>query len=201
MAQLVIPPGFAHMAMTVVDGGTGHKCVVTDAFGILATPWTQANTDALFTDLANAFHGLYDSEWTIGPLDVLVGNDGPLIRFEHTGTSGGTRTAAVTPPPQVTYLVKKQTGFAGRAFRGRSYWPFGGPQTAINEDGTLGSSEATTLALAASSWYTALNHTANNTNGQVLLHSATSTTTVPTPVVAFTPERSVATQRRRLKRL
>lgn len=175
--------------------------MITDAFAILADPWTQGNTDALFVDLASDLHPLYDSEFTIGPLVVLVGNDGPLLRFEHTGTSGGTRGATVTPPPQVTYLIKKSTGFAGRAFRGRSYWPYGGGNTSINEDGTLGASEVTTLDLAVNTWHTSLNKVANNTNGQQLLHAAGSPATTPTPVIAFTSERSVATQRRRLKRL
>lgn len=198
MAAIVIPPGFAHLTLFLVSTENPHTCAITDGFEVLAPPFTQANTDALFTDLANALHPLYDGAWTLGPLQLLVGNDGPLIRLEHTGTSGGTRSTQVEPPPQVTYLIKKQTGFSGRQFRGRSYWPFGGNQTALSQSGVLTSAENTLLATAAAAWHTALNKTADNTASQVLLHS---TTTAPTPVTAFTPERIVATQRRRLERV
>jgi len=197
MASLNIPPGFAHLAFSLRNALGSKVCVITDAFAIDTTPWSQADTDALAAQLRTQLKPLYDASWTFGPCSFLVGNDGPQLRFDASATEVGTRAAQTQPPPQVTLLIKKTTGFAGRKFRGRAYWPYGGGTATIDEQGKIIGGEATVVNGVVSGWTAALNNAGLNTAGQVLLHSDA---TAPTPVISFARESVVATQRRRLLR-
>lgn len=197
MARLVIPPGFAHLALSLRNTNGGKVDIITDGFKIRTPPFAQADADSLAGSLRTALAGLYDSGWILGPCSYLVGNDGPLFRFDASATSNGTRSVQANPPPQVTYLIKKTTGFSGRKFRGRAYWPYGGANTTIDENGLMTGGEPTIVNTAVTAWSSALNSATFNTQGQTLLHTDT---TLPTPVISFFRENSVATQRRRLVR-
>lgn len=197
MAQLVIPPGFGHLALSLTNALGSKTCIITDGFKVASSPYTQTNAGQLGTDLRTALMPLFDTSWTIGPLSILVGNDGPKFRFDATSTNAGTRTAQAQPPPQVSLLIKKTTGFAGRKFRGRAYWPYGGPVTTLDEQGKIIGGEATIVNTAVTAWTAALNSVGGNTAGQFLLHSDA---TPPTAVISFSRENVCATQRRRLNR-
>jgi hypothetical protein len=203
MAELVLPPGFAHVAMTVRNVTSVKPMLITDAFDVLNDPYTQTDANTLALDLRTQLAPLYDPGYSFGPCVILVGQDGPPLRFEDVSLSVGTRASQTSPPPQVSYLIKKSTNLSGRQFRGRAYWPFGGPTTAVDERGTITAAEQNLVQPRASAWRTALNKVANNTNGQVLLHSVPldgSTPPAPTAVTAFVVEGICATQRRRLVR-
>lgn len=197
MANLIVPPGFVQIGFTLTNSSNGKPCFITDAFAVRTGPFTQTDASSLATQLKLDLQPLYDSSWTLGPVFFIVGNDGPDGRLDVTTTTSGTRSAQANPPPQVSYLIKKSTGLVGRKFRGRSYWPFGGAATAIDEAGVLSGAENTLLTTAATAWAGHLNSVVGNSSGQVVLHSAGP---VPTPVTSFSPERVVATQRRRLVR-
>lgn len=198
MPNLVIPPGFGHLALNITNTLNGKVCVITDGFKVSSGAYTQSNANNFATDLRAALLSLYDASWIIGPCSFTIGNDGPLFRFDATATNVGTRAAQSNPPPQVTYLIKKTTGFAGRAFRGRAYWPYGGPTSTIDEQGKMVGGEATIVNTAVTAWIAAFTNGASNTAGQYLLHSSA---VPPTAVISFSRENIVATQRRRLVRI
>lgn len=105
-----------------------------------------------------------------------------------TGTSGGT-----TVLPQVAALIKKNTGHGGRQGAGRTYLP--GINTAsTTAGGSLSGTGPAVISAAFESWRTdmeALNLPL------VLLHADDSAT--PFPIISFTCETLLATQRRRLR--
>lgn len=172
--------------------------MVTWAAEIDTPPWTQGNTNQLRSLLNSALLPLYDAEWSFPKVVVIAGGD-PPTRFESTASTVGTASTQESSPPQVSYLLKKSTGFVGRRYRGRVYLPAANEQS-VNQDGSVSSGMQTTLATAAAAITSALNDVTggNNTGGHHLLHSEVETD--PTPVTALNVSAWVATQRRRLVR-
>jgi hypothetical protein len=197
MATLVVPPGFGHLTLSLRNSLGSKVCQITDGFKVNSGAFTQTHSDHLTLALQLALEPLYDSSWAIGPAVYIIGNDGPDFRFETNTTQAGTRATQAQPPPQVTYLIKKTTGLAGRKFRGRAYWPYGGPTSTIDEQGKIIGGEATIVNTAVTQWLAALSDAASNTAGQYLLHASGVT---PNLVISFQRESVVATQRRRLLR-
>lgn len=105
------------------------------------------------------------------------------------GTSSGTSV-----PPNVAVLIKKQTGTAGRAFRGRMFFP-GVSEGLVSPAGVLDSALITQMQgdinSAFAAWV-ALDLV------PVLLHS-TGSLTFPTPITSFAIDSKVGSQRRRLR--
>lgn len=172
--------------------------LTTLAGEIAATPWSQADTDTLYSEMVGAVEGLYDSEWTFPQLTVLAGNDGPALRFVTTGNEAGTRSTVTSPPPNVAYLLRKNTSFAGRRYRGRMFLP-GSSNGGIQQGGILSGAEFTLVDAAAGALDNVFQGVGSaNLSQPVLLHSEAPTT--PTPVTSLSAELIVATQRRRLVR-
>ena len=201
MADLVIPPGFGLWTFYLQHAGISHTALVTMGFSVAAPPYTQANNNAMLTDFAGALTALYDSEVTFSRLTTLIGNDGPPLRFESSGTTVGTRTTQSITPPNTTYLLRKTTGFAGRRFRGRMYLPFVS-ELGTQQTGQLEASELTILTARAAALATAFVGGGTGSGGMYLLHSESplSATPAPTPITSLSAQPFVATQRRRLRR-
>lgn len=115
--------------------------------------------------------------------------------FERTGAAAGGASGLPTSP-NVTYLIKKITGFGGRAGRGRLYLP-GVTETVIDAGGTVLPSSVTGLT-------TAFNLFRDDMTGfgtpVVLLHGEGSPLSVPSTVISFQCDGRAATQRRRMRR-
>lgn len=201
MADLDIPVGYGHMQFSMVHATIAHTAICTLGFEILTPPWTQANNDLALADFRASISPLHDAEVTYARLVTLVGNDGPLLRFDSAGTTGGARTTQVITSPNVSYLMRKNTTFAGRRYRGRMYIPFVATN-GLTQTGQLTSAELTLLTTAAAALKAALVETANNIASLRVLHSSSplSVTPAPTPISTLSAESFVATQRRRLER-
>jgi len=201
MANLHIPGGFAQLAFRVSNATVGHQCFFT--LGVDIDPgWTQLEQDQLFTDVATALKPLWDSNVVMTGFHGLIGSDGgPPLVAEVTGSVAGTAGPKSMAPPNVTFLVKKVTPFAGRRFRGRLYLPFVS-STALDENGRLLTGDFTALQTAATALYAVAGKVGNGINNWMLLHTATgvATTETPTLITRFSAENVVATQRRRLER-
>ena len=201
MADLEIPVGFGLWTFHMQHAGISHTALVTMGFEIAADPYTQAQNDSALVEFRDALAPLYDSEVTFTRLTTLVGNDGPLIRFESAGSQAGTRTTQTITPPQTTYLLRKVTGFAGRRFRGRMYLPFVS-ELGTEQTGQLTTAEQVLLNTAAAALQVGLLDPATNASTLRLLHSEStlSATPAPTEIEDILATNFVATQRRRLRR-
>lgn len=202
MSALNIPPGYGLWTFYLQHASTQHIALTTLGFKMDASPWTQSNNDGVLASFRTAFLTLWDNEITFARLVTLSGNDGPLIRTESTGTSTGTRTATLTLPPQVTYVLSKRTAFAGRQFRGRMYLPFVS-STNVSQQGAVNATEQTIVNTAMTAFRTDVRAAAGlNVDDFYLLHA--------TPLLGSTPDPTlitstgcgsfVGTQRRRLER-
>lgn len=107
------------------------------------------------------------------------------------GTNAGPQA-----PPNVAILVRKNTGFGGRAGRGRFFLP-GFPEGNIGAAGELGGTSFSDLQSDVNALFNAW-----VTAGLVptLLHNVGSPISAPIPITSFTVDSKVATQRRRLRR-
>lgn len=103
--------------------------------------------------------------------------------------------AGESEPPQVAFLIRKITALGGRAGRGRMYVPglAGGLFDSGGEATTVNANAIADALQAVHDDFVAANVT------PVLLHSAGSPVTTPTPITGYQAVTLAATQRRRLR--
>jgi hypothetical protein len=160
--------------------GLATSLAVVDA---IQAGWDASTplVDALTTDVSLT---TLDIRWQAAAGDAVS-----ITRSVSIG--GGEPTSAA--PPQVTYLLQKITGFAGRKNRGRMYLP-GVSETHVGPNGQITGAKLTELAGLAAA---ALSNWATNGAELVILHTDPADT--PRPVVELSPSTLSATQRRRLR--
>lgn len=201
MAGLTIPTGYGMWQFYMQHAGISHTSVVTLGFQVATPPYTATQSLNALNAWSTALLALYDNEVTFSKVVTLIGNDGPVIRFENTSTAQGTRASVVIASPNVTYLLKKSTSYAGRRFRGRMYLPYANAG-GVTQTGQLSTAELAILTARAAAIQTGLVAAGPNASNLVLLHaeSPLSATPAPTTVLSLAGEPFVATQRRRLER-
>jgi hypothetical protein len=201
-AQLSIPPGFAQFSFFVTNATVGHRCVWTIGGKLAGSGLTPAQGSALFVAVSGALNPIWDSQVIQTGFHALIGNDGPPMALDVPGSVAGSATTLQMLPPNVTYLLKKGTAFAGRAYRGRLYLPFV-DNGAVSEAGVVSGARYTALTLAATNLFAAPGTgSTTGVTGWWLLHRAEPNTTPPAPtqLTAISATNMVATQRRRLER-
>lgn len=131
-------------------------------------------------------------DYALVQVNVYANQGGPDLNIGQWNgeLEGG---AGVAEPPQVSVLIQKQSGFAGRANRGRMYVP-GVPNGAVGADGDLDGTNLTNFQAAADAF---LNFSESGTGNLVILHNNPALT--PTTVTALSVQALVATQRRRVR--
>lgn len=129
--------------------------------------------------------------------DVTISTDETpsVLQDSHSQVTAGTRTSS-PPPSNCALFVRKTTGFLGRRYKGRMYFPAG--FLIADQVSAIGaidpSSGLPTLQTRANATYNAL---VENLVPPVLLHSVAPFT--PTPIQTFAVQPVIATQRRRLR--
>lgn len=202
MADLVIPTGYGLWTFELQHAGIQHTALVTLGFKVATPPYTQAQCANALAQFATSMAALHDNEVTYARCIALIGNDGPLIRFEASGTTTGSRAAVTILPPNVSYLLRKTTGFSGRRYRGRMFIPFvaqGGG--VVGQNGQLAAGELAALNARGVALLANLVAAGPNASELSLLHAVGLTATPsPTPITTLAGDDFVATQRRRLAR-
>jgi hypothetical protein len=201
MADLQIPVGYGLWQFSMTHATIAHTAISTFGFKVATPPYTQAQLASALSAFATAVRPIHDAEVTYSKAVALVGNDGPALRYEAAGVVAGSRTTGAIAPPNVTYLLKKTTAFAGRRYRGRTYLPFV-QSLGIQQTGQLTSTEQTMFVTLAAALFTALVAAGPNASELSILHaeSPLSDLPAPTPVLALSASSIIATQRRRLER-
>lgn len=189
---MIIPVGFAQV--THVFGGPVLPYGAVTTYGI-NQPSIVSPTDfvddihgffvANVMPNVNEFIDVIETRIKLGPNDIGPAYAGGLpAQGAVTGTGS---------PPNVAFLVEKNTAAGGRANRGRMFLP-GVTESYVTDSGALIPAAVADWQVALDAWLEDL-----DTNGSpmVLLHSASSD---PTTVASLTIDGRVATQRRRLRR-
>lgn len=192
----IIPTGFAQINWQF----TGDSCPTgaETTLGVDLGSFTDPPDD-----LAVVAGNLWETH--INPQIVTTCTlSGVLVKYgpNATGPSAQITTAhvgnlaAAGAAPNTTYLVRKVTALGGRAGSGRMYVP-GVTEDDVDPDGTVTPAMVTLLQSNFDDLWDAL-----DVGGftPVLLHSAGSPLSTPTPITSLRVDARVATQRRRLRR-
>lgn len=196
---IVIPPGFAAVSVPIKNAALSRTAYVTYA---VANESGDPDPDALAEQcqqrIGNSWGLRIDTNCTIGPVRVSVGQDGgdPLLGFAEASFQGG-RTLN-SPTPAIALLTHKRTQLGGRRGRGFCYFPWAVAEDALNEAGTVNAAEVTgwndALALFRAGHVT-------NEIPLVLLHGTGVTLPPdPTPITNWTCDPTISNQVRRQTR-
>ncbi len=195
---MIIPPGYAAISMPFAHSGLARRAFIT--FGVKnntgqTTPQSIAN--AVFTAAAatTSLLSRIDADVVMGPVIAAVGQDGgaPLSGEGANTQAGGLVGSSV--PSNVAVLIKKTSATGGRIGRGRSFLPWAVDEATVDQVGIIAVSQVALIQTAVTNF---LNNLSTGNVPMVILHSTA--LSLPPLVTALTPDRLVATQRRRLGR-
>jgi hypothetical protein len=193
---LVIPNGFAQVAYRWSLVGDPEVMVSTMGFNFAEiSGGDQANLDAI-TDQFTAIYpanGMFSGYTFLGcRAYVGVGGPSPVVMESPraiVGTAGGS-----APPQNCAILVKKRSAIPGRRGQGRMYIPpFLLSEGAVGNNGVLDTAFLAQVQAGINAWL-------GSNWATYILHGDEPTTMDPTPITALVVDRSIATQRRRLRR-
>jgi hypothetical protein len=194
---LVIPSHYGVGSFHFIPVGGVHECIVTLGAHDTAAAGGQDMLDAF----VSAWTGTGDflaaaamsNEWVFRNLSLLYNNAGSFEVFDALFNRTGTIVSS-SMPPNCALLIKKVTGLAGRANRGRMYMPpFSLSEGSIDKLGAMAQAVADVVTSFAQSARTQM--IANGHDPVILHHSAAT----PTPIIDLVCETTIATQRRRLR--
>lgn len=196
---IVIPPGFANVALHFVLTGDPEDMLITFGVDSSATP----DPNALAFDISAAWASAWpasdmESNWSFLGATTAVGQDGgpPNTGEDHTHDYGGAGTGTQTLPSNCAFLVKKVTSLGGRANQGRFYLPPAfGQEVDVDALGIISPAAVASLQGNLSDFFANLSPTP-----MVILHDASSPVMTPTAVANLQLQSLIATQRRRLRR-
>lgn len=196
---VAIPPGFGQAVITHAVPATGQTQLVTHGFintttGLFPNDIAQLIYEA-WVGTSKPFQSSVISDATqAASVKITVNVTGSLLLGEFNSLTFGSRSSA-SPPPQVAVVVKKRTGFAGKAQRGRFYLP-ASFLTAAGVD-QLGNIDGTLLAAIQGRLTGYLSQLAIDNVDMCLLHN--DPLLDPTLVTELLAEQMIGTQRRRLR--
>jgi len=202
---LLVPVGFAQVILPMTHALLARPAAIT--YGIDSS---QAGGDYVtladdqVTKFINAWTSELDSQCTVGPATLRVGQDGgdPLA-VEGSVTDVGEETGGMAPP-NCNLLVKKQTSLGGRRGRGRCFIPWVLLDAAVSDVGQIDSGSLAVRQSDAESWLANLDSTVESTfeSPMFLLHDSRGAGTEPAPtaVTALTVPSLIAVQNRRIGR-
>lgn len=194
---MVIPAGFAQVNFIHTGSSvpTGAEWTLGISLPNTATDPAVVADDISAIWLASGLRGLMTTGVVLATILVKFGPDATGASAEETvNLSGNIGSPGIQPGTAL--LVKKLTLVGGRAGRGRLYFP-GLPEGDVESDGRIGVDYLAAAQSAFSAFRVAMN-TALLT--PVVLHSALSPLSTPTPITQFSVQPLAATQRRRLRR-
>jgi len=193
---LVIPNGFAQVAFRWSLLNDPEVMITTMGYDFAAmSGGDQANLDAI----TDQFTAVYPAAgmiagWTFLGCRAYVGvPGGAAVVLDSPRAVIGTASGN-TPPQNCALLVKKRTGIGGRRGQGRMYIPpFAIDENAVGPNGVL-------LPGFLAQVQGGVNAVWGSNFATYLLHSDSPSPMDPTPINSLIVDRSIATQRRRLRR-
>lgn len=200
---LVIPPGFGQASFEFSNAGDPESWYMTLGVDLDAdtTPWIDS-ADSLVSAMAQTISLGMSTSTTFVGVHLAVGQDGgpPLRVFSSSGVTGS--SASDKLPQNSAVLIQKNTARAGRTGRGRMYVPNWIDEGKVDNVGRINTTERSALQTIMQDFYGELTNPVTTVPvPPVLLHNGgVPGGTTPTPIISFTVDPVIATQRRRLRR-
>jgi hypothetical protein len=189
---MTIPTGYGQASIFFVGNGAPHGAAITFGFKNNADQTAQeCAADVVHCWTTSGIMGNLSGSVATTKVRVKLGPD-ETGNFHEQAMSIGGGLATTNTPPNVAFLLKKQTNLGGRKGRGRCYLP-GVLEADVNADGGIIAARQTNLGVDAAE---VLAEMIVRDIPMVLLHGDATT---PSTVAAWTLDPLVATQRRRLR--
>lgn len=208
----VVPVGFGRVQHELTQTGDPEPMMVTYGIDIDSPPMTLAQANAV-SDAFNTFWTGASPTWPASYVftRTLIVNptEGPGPQVFDISEAGTPVGAGSLFPSNCAFLAHKRSGFGGRRNRGRWYIP-GVIEAAADDLGVVTGVFVSALTTALTTFLTNLTAAPTNVSDMVLLHSYEWSGPVdpgppvgfpaPTPVIEFTVDPKIGTQRGRLRR-
>jgi len=195
---MIITPGYAAISMPFAHSGLARRAFIT--FGVKnnttsESPASIANAVFAAATAATSLMSRIDADVVMGPVQAAVAQDftAPLTGEGASTQAGGLVGSSV--PSNVAVLIKKTSATGGRIGRGRNFLPWAVDEATVDQVGIIAVSQVALIQTAVTNF---LNNLSAGNVPMVILHSTDQG--LPPLVTALTPDRLVATQRRRLGR-
>lgn len=193
---MIIPVDFAQVNLIFTGPGVPTGAEVTFGVDNSVGSYTAALlADAVDTAFSDSFVAFSIAEGVnLTSIKVKKGPNATGAMFiEPSGNDGqGDPTGA----PNLAFLIRKETAIGGRAGRGRMFLP-GVPETSVDPGGQITSTAVTNLQGQLDNFLLELEGV---DLPLVVLHSAGSPISTPTPITGLSVQTTGATQRQRLRR-
>lgn len=200
---MIIPNGFGQATLLFTGINIPNGAAITWGFADVADDGADAAAEQFFDAWgAEVMTSVSSGVHLTGCLAKLGPNDtGPSALF--TGDTAGSLSAD-SAPPNVAYLIRKNTALGGRRGRGRCYQP-GITEAGLFSDGVIASATLAAIQSDADSFFSGmsvvgyplylLHADSVDENGEPIPGTAPP----PTLITSLTVDPRVATQRRRLR--
>lgn len=195
---MIIPVNYGQLNILFEGSNLPNGAEVTLGFRNFAS----GEIDTLLDDAALAiqdcnFNTVMPSGQSIRGIRIKLGPNQTGPMGEKSFVVNGSASGGASPP-NVTYLVRKQTSAGGRMARGRLYWP-GVPEGSVGNDGLIDPTALGNLQAKMASLRAVM---AGADMPLYLLHATQFSSDVPPPyeISALNVDNRAATQRRRLRR-
>lgn len=185
-----IPGGYAHIAHPMFLENDPEAMYCT--YGVKIGSVDQAVINDLDAAFKDSLKPIISSAYTLGA--AILTTLTVQVISALTDEAGEDNPACL--PSNCAGLFKKNTGFIGRANRGRIYLP-GVSEGNVDPTGRLTDSQWGVMTSSAEDWLGAV-QAATDVDDMVVLHG-TEGLGAPSPVTSLTVDRYIATQRRRMR--
>lgn len=187
-----VPVGFVRFNIVLSLANDPQDMMLTLAFDsqVIAEATTVQVCNDVFDAVATWLGG-QASTYTLKKVDGYWGNGLVGTSTRAPDQFGGTNNVL---PQNCAYLIHKNSGLGGRKNKGRMYLP-GVAELSCDHAGNLDSGTITGLNAGLATLFTNLGNI-EALGAPVILHGDAAT---PTPIVSFTADTRIATQRRRLR--
>lgn len=196
---LIIPAGYAVSVLNWTSGlfDSGNAATVIGWGETLGPDPTSLSAFAATVGGATVDHilPLMDSEITLATIEVYNETDGIESAWGETGAVG-----IVSPPPNITTLIKKLVEGRGRRRQGRMFWPGLLATNVVNQNGIIQNTALNAIQAGFDAWLAEI--TLESGVPMVILQNSEGQTAPvsPPPVVGgLAVQAKVASQRHRLR--
>lgn len=193
---MLIPSGYAQVNYRYQSQAVPNGAEVTLGLDVSqATLEGDALASALFDAWGEVMANGFTTSTTVVECSVKMGPNSTGPTYVDSGSISGTGSGDAVSP-NVSVLVNKLTGIGGRQGRGRMFLP-GLAESEANVGGVISPTTRGDIENNLASFVTELNALGV---APALLRSPDSPISAPAPIIGFTVQSVLATQRRRLRR-
>lgn len=193
----IIPLEFSLLTWVFDSPIVGKQAACTCGVATPTSEWDSSDLAAARDAWGDTLLVLQSAAWKLAKVVAYEGATGGVLTHELLVNEPGDNTESSASVPQVAVLIRKVTGAAGRANRGRMFVP-GALESSMLPNGELDTTPHAAWQSAATALFTALGAMGAQ---PFLLHSPpkVGSTPPPTAITSFSVDATSATQRRRIR--